>query len=436
MSVAALEAKRKRLVDEAAALIQKEDRTDDELARANAIADEAGELAEQIKTERRLEALAGEQAQYTERARDPRGAQRAADGAEANDGANAQSVASIGRRFVQSEEYKAARRARMNDTAPVHIGGLLPVRSADAPEQRSLIYSGTAPADALRPQLLPEIYRGLDLPLMMRDVLLNLPTQSDAIIAMVESGYTNNAAAVPEATATTSTGYSNAAKPESALTFTQNTFPVATIAHWVPITRQTLDDLPMMEAYVNERLLRGLAVVENSQFLNGDGTGANLTGILNTSGIQVLDAAYFSGDPVQNAGVGNENYERILRAKIQVMVTGQARPSFVVMNPSDIEGIITAANTTGNYLFPGLTNGDLNGQIAGLRVVWDTTMTAGTALVGDGTMAAVADRMAGQIFTTDSHSDYFTHNLFVILAEERVGLPVFRPAAFAVVTLA
>jgi hypothetical protein len=43
--------------------------------------------------------------------------------------------------------------------------------------------------------------------------------------------------------------------------------------------------------------------------------------------------------------------------------------------------------------------------------------------------------MDAQIYTTDSHSDYFIRNLFVILAEERVALVVFRPSAFAKVTL-
>jgi hypothetical protein len=37
---------------------------------------------------------------------------------------------------------------------------------------------------------------------------------------------------------------------------------------------------------------------------------------------------------------------------------------------------------------------------------------------------------------TDSHSDFFIRNIFVLLAEERVALPVFRPAAFAKVALA
>ena len=43
--------------------------------------------------------------------------------------------------------------------------------------------------------------------------------------------------------------------------------------------------------------------------------------------------------------------------------------------------------------------------------------------------------MDATIYTTDSHADYFIRNIFVILAEERVALPVFRPAAFASVQL-
>jgi HK97 family phage major capsid protein len=72
----------------------------------------------------------------------------------------------------------------------------------------------------------------------------------------------------------------------------------------------------------------------------------------------------------------------------------------------------------------------------GLPVVQESQMTAGTALVGDGLMAAVIDRMDAQIFVADQHSDFFTHNVFVFLAEERVALPVFRPSAFVAVELA
>jgi hypothetical protein len=62
-------------------------------------------------------------------------------------------------------------------------------------------------------------------------------------------------------------------------------------------------------------------------------------------------------------------------------------------------------------------------------------MAAGTALVGDGLMAAVVDRHDARIYTTDSHSDFFIRNILVTLAEERLALPVFRPAAFVEVEL-
>jgi hypothetical protein len=38
------------------------------------------------------------------------------------------------------------------------------------------------------------------------------------------------------------------------------------------------------------------------------------------------------------------------------------------------------------------------------------------------------------ILTADQHSDFFIRNLVAVLAEERLGLAVFFPAAFVLVT--
>jgi HK97 family phage major capsid protein len=211
---------------------------------------------------------------------------------------------------------------------------------------------------------------------------------------------------------------------------------VQIIAHWIPITRRTLEDTPFMETYINQRLLTGLARREDNEFINGDGVSPNLTGLLNTSGIQVLDAAYFAGAPVVNAGQSNENLNRLLRAKIKLLTTGGgAQASFVLLNPSDVEKILTVSDANRNYLFGGPA-GNMNViPIWGMTTVWTENIAAGTALVGDGTMAAVADRSDAQLYTTDSHSDFFIRNILVILAEERVALPVFRPLAFAKVAL-
>jgi HK97 family phage major capsid protein len=331
-----------------------------------------------------------------------------------------------GTALVNSESYKNALKNGTGVTKynPTEVGSFW------GPDgTKAVIGSATAPASALFAQVLPTMYRGLERPLVMRDVLMNLNTTSDAVTVLQENVFTNAAAETAEATTV-----SNGAKPESAITFTEATFPVQIIAHWIPVTRQLLEDLAFMETYINERLLTGLARREDAQILNGNGTAPNLRGILATSGIQNLDQTYFTGAPVKSATFDNENLNRIRRGIRVIQVTGQAQPTFIVMNPADAENVDTSVDANRQYIFGGPAAG-LPRRLWGLPVVESDNMTAGGVLVGDGTMAAVVDRQAARIYTTDSHSDFFVRNLFVVLAEERIALPVFRPAAFAFVDL-
>lgn len=350
-----------------------------------------------------------------------------------------------GQKFAQSEELKRGlqKAGPRPIIDPVQINeplvfpnsrGLFNLLGEMGPDEiRALIYSGTMAASTLLPSVFPNIYRGGEPPLVMRDVLLNLTTQSDSLTVLQESGFTNAAAFTAESNATNDAA---GVKPESALTFTEVSFPVRIIAHWIPVTRQNLEDLSWIRGYIDGRLLQGLARVEENAFLNGTGVAPNITGILQTSGILTLDNAYFGGAPVKNAGTDNENPNRLRRAKtrIQLSSVGGAMASFIVLNPADAEDIETTADANRQYLFGGPFGGGVP-RMWGLPIVQSEYITAKNALVGDGTMAAVVDRSQSQIYTTDSHSDYFTRNIFVILAEERVALVVFRPAAFAKVTL-
>jgi HK97 family phage major capsid protein len=352
-----------------------------------------------------------------------------------------------GQRFAQSEQLKRAikqsgNKPDMRDD-PVKIegvpllhrgaGGLFQSVSDMGPDEiRALIASGTVSASTLLPQVFPNIYRPGEAPLVMRDVLLGLTTQSDSVTVLQESSFTNAAVEVAEATTT-----SDGAKPESALAFTEASFPVQWIAHWIPVTRQNLEDLSFIRGYIDGRLLTGLARREDNQILNGNGTPPNIRGLLQTSGILTLDAAYFAANPVRDAGTANENANRLRRAitRIKLSTVGGAMPSFVVENPADVEDLETITDSTRQYLFGGPASPGVT-RMWGLPVVQSENIAAKTALVGDGTMAAVVDRMQAQIFTTDSHSDFFIRNIFVILAEERLALAVFRAAGFAKVTLA
>lgn len=423
-NVVEMRGKMSALLNELRPLSEKSERNDDEDARIDAILAEVNDLGPKIERETVIASAASRSVDYSEPI------SRIAAINAAREEVAGPDRRSVGRRFTQSPEFRDALRAGRGIVAPVKFDGLLARAEADDMEQRAVIYSGTAPASMLLPQVLPTVYRGMEAPLVMRDVLLNIRTASDTVTAMRENVFTNNAAETAEATST-STG----AKPESAITFTQADFPVRTIAHWIPITRQTIEDTPMMESYVNGRLLIGLARREDNEILNGDGIAPNLTGILATSGIQDLNAAYFGANPVLNAGDSNENYNRILRAKTKIATTGEAQASFVVANPADVEKWLTYTDGSRQYLVGGGPTGAGTGNVWGLPIVQSQNIAAGTALVGDGTMAAVVDRMDAQVYTTDSHSDFFVRNLFVLLAEERIALAVFRPAAFAKVAL-
>ncbi len=84
--------------------------------------------------------------------------------------------------------------------------------------------------------------------LTIRDLLAQGRISSNALEYVREEVFTNNADVVAE----------KALKPESDITFSKQTANVKTIAHWVQASRQVMDDAPMLQSYVNGRLMYGL----------------------------------------------------------------------------------------------------------------------------------------------------------------------------------
>ena len=353
-----------------------------------------------------------------------------------------QQFKSLGQRFAESDAVKrfdGHTRSQPFDVGSFYAKHQVQHKDGMGPDDvKTLIQTGALPADFIQPHIVPGFFRGDDLQGSLRDVLINGTTTSEAITFFRETAFTNNAAGVPQATHTSGadeTPVNASVKPESALTFDQVTLPVVTIAHWIPITRQTLQDAAQMQTYIEGRLVDGLQLAESDQLLNGTG-GNDLTGLLQTANIQDLDTSvYFTASPVADAGENNENFNRILRAKTLIRTVGRARANFVVMNPADSEEFMTYTSTDFNYYGGGPYASNGNRAMWGLRVVEDENLTAGSVLVGDGRMAAVWDRMQSQIFI-DTIDDQFVRNMLTILAEERLALTVFRPQAFALVELA
>ena len=304
---------------------------------------------------------------------------------------------------------------------------------ADADETRALANTALFPSEYLQAQRLPGIQRDSDLQGSLRDVLLTGTLSAESLVFFREDVFTNNAAFVGEATAT---GGTSGTKPESGITFAQETATVGTIAHWIPITEQFEWAAPELRSYIDGRLLDGLQLEEDGQLLLGDGVAPNPEGLLNVTGIQVLDGAYFAtiGNATQNAGTDAEPFDRIARARRLIATVGRARASFIVLNPEDDERFQTVADANGHYYGGGPFTTGQPSTFWGLPRIVNENMPAGQALVGDGRAAQVWDRMSARI-VVGYVNDQLIRNMKTVLAEKRVGLAVYRPAAFAHVYL-
>lgn len=269
-------------------------------------------------------------------------------------------------------------------------------------------------------------------PLTVRDLVSVRQTTSDTVEFVQQTTQMTSAAPVAEATtaaAPTAPGSAGALvlpagggyKPEGSIAFQVVTATVKTIAEWVPATKRALADAAQMRGLIDQELRDDLREEEEDQILNGNGTGENLTGILNTSGIQTQAAA--TGLP---SGVDVRTGTALI-AQTKVQTVGRAIPTGYLMNSADWEQI--ALNRLAkNPQDVGV--GRATATLHGLPVVLSEAIAAGTALVGDFRKAVIWDRQQASITATDSHADFFIRNLVAILGEERLAFGVLRPKAF------
>ena len=166
--------------------------------------------------------------------------------------------------------------------------------------------------------------------------------------------------------------------------------------------------------------------------LQGDGTGENLLGVLNTPGVQ----QYAWSDGPTDVPVADTKGDSIRRAAT-LSFLAYYEPSGVVVHPSDWEKIELTKNQFGSYLMAVSMQLGAEARIWRIPVIDTPAMPEGTALVGAfGTGAQLYDREQATIRISEQHADFFVRNAVVILAEQRLALATKRPESFVQVTFA
>ena len=340
------------------------------------------------------------------------------------------SVTMFGQQFVESSTYKSlvdsGEIMSRGTKFSVDLKGNLLAYLA----RKALVYSASGSGgNLIVPQRLPGFQEILQRELTLLDLLPMGSTSSNSIEYVKEKTFTNNAATVAEATATTGT---SGLKPESVLEFEETSVSVRTIAHWIPVTNQMLADAPQIRSIIENRLIYGLNQELEDQILSGDGNAPNMLGIL-SAGIQTVALA---------AGAtygGQANVvDAAFAAMLQVQVTGLARPNGFVFNPIDWAAVRlsrenAATGTLGGYQWGSPSTAGPE-TLWGRPVVLAMGMTQNTLLTGDFQMGCQLfdrEQAAIKVGTID---DQFVRNMQTILAELRAAFVVYRPTAFARVT--
>jgi len=325
----------------------------------------------------------------------------------------------LARQFVNDPKFKAWLQTVAPDGAEPAPG----IRLSDSPrvEAKSLVYSSlsTAGGALIRRDYGPWPVELPMRPISILDVVTHIPTGSNLIEFVRVNTLTRAAAFTPEATATSGGGYTAALKPEAGMSLQTVQTSVQTMPVWIPVTRNVLADAPQLEGLIENFLRRDCQLALEDEIITGTGASGHFTGLDNTAGLtpQPYDAG---GTPLLTI---------TRKALTKVKTIGRATPTAFLLNPYDWETMsLLTAGTTGAFYFGGPQQFGIP-TLWGLPVITSECVPQGTGYVGDMNQLVVWDREQTTIRMTDSHSDFFTHNVLVVLAELRAAFAVLRPAA-------
>ncbi|WP_148280405.1 phage major capsid protein [Sinorhizobium fredii] len=309
---------------------------------------------------------------------------------------------SIGEQFTESESFKAFQDSKFAKSA----------RGADLKVKATLTSLTTDAAgsvgDAIQNTRLPGVLALPQRRMTVRDLLTPGRMDGNTLEYVKETGFTNNAAPVAE----------GALKPSSDIKLDLVTTSAKVIAHWMKASKQVLDDISQLRSMIDQRLLYGLAYVEEAQLLNGDGTGQNLHGIIPQATAYAAPITLTSPTSID-----------VMRLSMLQAALAEYPATGHVMNPIDWAWIETLKDGEGRYII-GNPQGMITPTLWGLPVVQTQAMTVDKFLTGAFRLGAqIFDRWDARIEAAYVDDD-FIRNLITILAEERLALAVYRPEAF------
>ncbi|MEW1677824.1 phage major capsid protein [Streptomyces noursei] len=265
----------------------------------------------------------------------------------------------------------------------------------------------------------------------IRDLFPSAKTRSAVLLGIRETGWTNNAAQVPERRAADGVSAPTGADtdvfgkaPRSKLKLEPVAFPIAEIAHMLDGHKNILSDEPRLRNFINSRLVEGVKFSEDYDLLHSQGgDGTSITGLFNTPGVQT-----YTGDP-------KDKFSIQMRRAMTKALLAEYEPTGVVLSPTMWEHVEVETDDTGAFRVALQVAVGAQKKVWRLNVVETTAMPDGQYLLGAfGLGAQLYDRENVSVTVSSENSDNFERGVLTFRADERLALEISRPESFVIGT--
>lgn len=253
----------------------------------------------------------------------------------------------------------------------------------------------------------------------VRQFLPTISMAGNRLQYIQETSYTNNAATRAEASAYGESEFKLDAVDAAA----------RSIGSTIDLTKEMLEDVPMLTGYISTRLPNKVWNVEDTQLLFGNGSAPNLQGIMTSGGGTAFDESSTSAFYEffgANASAYTNNFDVLVAAKNQATLA-EYSPTVALVNPTDYHKMLLSKDANANYVV--FVNGVLT--VFGIPIFANTAVTTDKFVIGDFAQGCtLGQRDSMEISFSDQNEDNFKKDRITVKGSERIALAIHNPNAF------
>jgi HK97 family phage major capsid protein len=202
--------------------------------------------------------------------------------------------------------------------------------------------------------------------------------------------------------------------PESKAAWIEKSIDLKKVGDSIPVSEEMLVDHARFAGELEGFLQTNVALIEDDQLLNGDGSGTNIKG-LKASAVSYTATT----EGIQDASL----YDLVPKV-CESIVFGKGskfQPNVVIMNLKEINKYKLKKDANNNYIMPPFVGN--NGQmIDGLTVVENNNVDNNVCYVGDSRYGTIYEGAEGYSVTLGMVDNQFMQDMKTIKARKRMAL--------------